>query len=190
MYIYIISILILKGGLKYNQIGSLDVTSIREKIRNNNLDWDCYQHRQNRYKDHSQTKTIPIIWSENFNKQEFWEPYYTIFKEDLNSIEKIIRNSLCNSGGFMSAILINLPAGKSIGRHIDANPLGNRFNRCHRIHIPVETNPFCFFEIGGEIKNMKEGEIWEINNVKSPHSVENKGTSDRIHLLVDWDPCI
>ena len=37
-------------------------------------------------------------------------------------------------------------------------------------------------------KYLKEGEVWEINNVKKLHSVSNKGNSDRIHLLLDWDP--
>lgn len=166
----------------------MDVSHLKEKISSKNLDWDSYAFRQIRYKDHSETKTIPLIWSEDFSSPQKWEPYYSIFQDDLNLIEEIIRFSLCKSGGFMSAILINLPAGKSIGRHIDANPLGDKFNRCHRIHIPISTNPDCFFEIGEEIKNMREGEIWEISNVKTRHSVQNKGVSDRIHLLIDWDP--
>jgi hypothetical protein len=33
---------------------------------------------------------------------------------------------------------------------------------------------------------MKEGEIWEINNDDKYHSVENRGETDRIHLLIDW----
>ena len=35
---------------------------------------------------------------------------------------------------------------------------------------------------------MKEGEIWEINNNEKKHSVENDGTEDRIHLLIDFLP--
>lgn len=180
--------MILPGDLKYNFIGETDISKIRDKILSQNFDWDDYNFRQLRYKDHSETKTIPIIWSEDFKSQKKWEPYYTTFKEDLKKIESLIRSSLCEEGDFMSAILINLPAGKSIRRHIDANPIGERFNRCHRIHIPIISNDQCFFEIDGDVKNMKEGEVWEISNVRCPHSVQNKGVSDRIHLLIDWDP--
>ena len=182
--------MILQGGLKYSLVGNYDITSIKKILVSNNLEWDSYQFRQKRYKDHSATKTIPIIWSEKFKEQEFWEPNYSIFKGEVTEIEEFIRKNLCNAGGFMSLILINLPAGKSIERHIDANPMGERFNRCHRLHIPIITNPYCLFEMDGETKNMKEGEVWEISNVKLPHSVQNKGTSDRIHLLIDWDPFI
>ena len=34
---------------------------------------------------------------------------------------------------------------------------------------------------------MQEGQCWEINNAKN-HSVENNGTTDRIHLLIDIMP--
>lgn len=180
--------MILKEGINYSLIGHFDMRSIFSKIESNNLDWDLYDFRQKRFKDHSETKTIPIIWSEKFNSIETHEPYFTIFKEDIERIESLIRSSFCNTGKLMSAILINLPAGKSIGRHIDANPIGERFNRCHRIHIPITTNDECFFEIDGEYKNMKCGEIWEINNVRKKHSVSNRGKTDRIHLLLDWDP--
>jgi hypothetical protein len=180
--------MILERNINYKYLGELDVINISNKIYSNNLDWEDYKFRQERYKDHSETRTIPIIWSENFKEFKTWEPYYSIFREDLGLVEKFINSHLCSTGKMMSAILINLPAGKSIGRHRDSNPVGNRFNRCHRIHIPVITNNECFFEIDDELKVMKEGEAWEINNVRKLHSVYNNGETDRIHLLIDWDP--
>jgi hypothetical protein len=42
------------------------------------------------------------------------------------------------------------------------------------------------FTVGGEGRNLKEGEIWEIKNTEKIHSVYNKGFYDRIHLIVDW----
>ncbi len=182
--------MILSGDIKFKYVGDIDVSPIRRIIEEEKLDWDSYDFRQIRYKDHSETKTVPIIWSEKFKSPEYWEPNYSIFRSELEKIEEVIKEKICKSGGMMSAILINLPSGKSIGRHIDANPIGDRFNRCHRIHIPIITNPDCIFEIDREERNMKEGEIWEISNIKKPHSVKNKGVSDRIHLLIDWDPFI
>ena len=37
-----------------------------------------------------------------------------------------------------------------------------------------------------EIKNIKEGEVVEIDNDNKYHSVQNNSDIDRIHLLVDW----
>jgi len=180
--------MILERDINYKYLGRLDISNISNKIYNNNLDWEDYNFRQERYKDHSETRTIPIIWCEKFKEFKSWEPYYSIFKTDIELVEEFIKCNLCSTGKMMSAILINLPAGKSIGRHRDSNPVGNRFNRCHRIHIPILTNEECFFEIDGELKIMRSGEVWEINNVRKLHSVYNNGKTDRIHLLIDWDP--
>jgi tetratricopeptide (TPR) repeat protein len=58
---------------------------------------------------------------------------------------------------------------------------------CHRIHLPIVTNEDVVFHVGGEEINMHAGELWEINN-GTVHGVENRGTEDRIHLIVDWMP--
>jgi hypothetical protein len=57
---------------------------------------------------------------------------------------------------------------------------------CRRIHIPIQTNEDCFFTVGDDKRNLRLGELWEINNDKQKHSVDNFGNTDRIHLIVDW----
>ena len=59
--------------------------------------------------------------------------------------------------------------------------------KCHRIHVPIITNDEVVFSVGGEELNMREGEMWEINNA-TLHAVENRSEQDRIHLIVDWVP--
>ena len=54
--------------------------------------------------------------------------------------------------------------------------------RCHL----ATTNEECFFTVGDDKRNLKLGEIWEINNDKKTHGVSNNGDEDRIHLIVDW----
>ena len=53
-----------------------------------------------------------------------------------------------------------------------------------RLHIPVITNPDLEFILAGNRVVMQEGECWYLN-VNQPHSVNNRGTTDRIHLVVD-----
>ena len=53
-----------------------------------------------------------------------------------------------------------------------------------RVHIPVETNPQIEFVLGGELLNMKEGEVWYLN-FNLPHSVTNNGNRERVHLVLD-----
>ncbi len=87
------------------------------------------------------------------------------------------------NGSIETAILINLPKNKKIDRHFD---LAKYFIERNRLHIPIITNDKCIFEVDGEEINMKEGEIWEINNHNKPHAVSNGGDIDRVHLLIDW----
>jgi hypothetical protein len=179
--------MILEENLNYRLIGEIDVSSIEKKLDLVKGRWDEYDYRQKRYKDHASTKSVPLIFSEKLIKREE-HILYVIFKDDILLIENYLRDKLCATGGLISAVLILLPSKESIKRHKDANPMGERFNRCHRIHIPIMTNHDCLFEIDNEYKNLKSGEVWEISNVTKYHSVSNSGDTDRIHLLLDWDP--
>ena len=138
-------------------------------------DWDIYTYRQETYSVHCETKTIPLIWDEKLKGEVIYHTDYPKFKDFLDKIP-------LPKGYIQSAILIKLPAGKSIPLHVDAAPF---FKKYHRIHIPLITNEQCFFTVGSETKHLKQGEIWEIDNDNLRHSVTNGGKTDRIHLLID-----
>lgn len=53
-----------------------------------------------------------------------------------------------------------------------------------RLHVPVFTNPHVEFVLEGERVVMAEGECWYLDLTGS-HSVHNRGTSPRVHLVVD-----
>ena len=155
----------------FTYIGKTDVPELPP-----GLDWDSYTYRQKTHRVHSQTKTIPLIWDEKLQGEIIYHPDYPYFKEFLESLS-------LGKGYLQSAILINLPAGKSIPLHIDAAPFFKKFKR---IHIPLITNKDCLFTVGNETRHLKQGEIWEIDNDNQHHSVVNGGTTDRIHLLIDF----
>lgn len=53
-----------------------------------------------------------------------------------------------------------------------------------RLHIPVVTNAQVEFFLDGQLLKMSEGETWYLNlNLK--HRVNNFGTQDRVHLVLD-----
>jgi hypothetical protein len=139
-------------------------------------DWDSYTFRQKTHDVHRETKTIPLIWDEKLNGEVIYHPDYPKFKNFLDKIP-------LGKGYIQSAILIKLPAGKSIPTHVDAALF---FKKYHRIHIPLITNKQCFFTVGSETKHLKQGEIWEIDNGNLQHYVVNGGKTDRIHLLIDF----
>ncbi|HEY3914564.1 MAG TPA: aspartyl/asparaginyl beta-hydroxylase domain-containing protein [Verrucomicrobiae bacterium] len=53
-----------------------------------------------------------------------------------------------------------------------------------RLHIPVVTNSDVEFVLNGEQIIMREGECW-YHNFNLPHRVANRGTADRVHLVID-----
>lgn len=53
-----------------------------------------------------------------------------------------------------------------------------------RIHIPIMTNEAVEFNLNGQLEQMEAGQCYYID-AHNPHSVINKGKSDRVHLLID-----
>ena len=88
---------------------------------------------------------------------------------------------------FYSEINYILP-GKSIKPHKD-NPGGLNssfwFLGCScRIHVPLCTNEDAIMISGNETKHLPIGTVYEFHN-NLIHSVENKGSSPRVHLVMD-----
>jgi ribosomal protein S18 acetylase RimI-like enzyme len=77
---------------------------------------------------------------------------------------------------------LRLKTGSIIKEHCD-HELGFEDGEV-RLHIPVITNPDVEFVLNQERVIMNEGECWYLN-VNRPHRVANRGTTDRVHLVVD-----
>jgi hypothetical protein len=168
--------------------GKIVVEPILKIMFDNNLDWDEFTDRQNRYgSEHVHTKTIPIIFDKSFNFNHLKivpTKNHPLFVNEILKIEDLVKSNTGENGKIMRALLVKLTAGKSIRPHVDT--VGFSLVVCRRIHIPIQTNDQCYFTVGDDKRNLKLGELWEINNDKKMHSVENFGSTDRIHLIVDW----
>jgi hypothetical protein len=78
--------------------------------------------------------------------------------------------------------LMRLTAGSVIKEHCDGQLSAE--DGTARIHIPVVTNPDVEFYLNGARVVLDAGSAWYLR-LTDPHSVYNKGTSDRVHLVVD-----
>lgn len=74
--------------------------------------------------------------------------------------------------------------GASIQPHVDQSLM---LVASHRVHIPLTSNDGVIFTIDEQDCHFEPGEVFELNN-RVTHSVVNKGTRDRIHLIVDYFP--
>lgn len=152
----------------------VDLSQLLSVLPNIDSDiWNEWTKRQDKFGVHKHTKSIPIKWLEECvcKHSEIAlavEPY-------LSKVESIF-NSKC-----VNALLIYLPAGASIGPHVDT---GDMLTRVHRCHYPIISNPEVEFVSKGESYYMEPGSLYRLQNTAT-HAVYNKSNKPRIHLLVD-----
>jgi aspartyl/asparaginyl beta-hydroxylase (cupin superfamily) len=79
---------------------------------------------------------------------------------------------------------LRLAAGSIIREHRDYD-LGYDEGQV-RLHIPIITNPAVDFFLDAQRIEMKEGECWYLD-LSLPHWVENRGLTDRVHLVIDCE---
>lgn len=82
------------------------------------------------------------------------------------------------------ARLINLFAGRALPWHFDSPEHAKHF----RLHVPIITNPQCFFEVGEERFHMAADGSSYLVKVSQLHRARNSGSEDRIHLVMDLRP--
>jgi hypothetical protein len=176
--------------VNYNYVGIVDVSDLKHKVKS--LDesyWKAYTKRQEMYDAHRYTESLPLMWDiENVDTLEVSEKHPLFYELEiqkfLDKIEPLYRQKY-GDGYFNRVILVKLLANHDITPHADT---GRGLVIPRRTHIALITNPEVFFIVGYpemEEKNMKEGEIWEIDNSKG-HSVENLSDEDRVHFIIDY----
>lgn len=173
----------------YFYLGKTDVSFIKKQLeKSNNSIWNIETSRQKTYDVHKHTETINLLWSLNSLSNPVIENNKTkeYYFFDIDNFLKNIKNFYIKrygKGSFKRILLTKLKAKSNIDIHQD---LGKSLENCFRTHIPIITNDEVYFFVDGEKKNMKIGEIWEIDN-KKPHMVKNQSNFDRIHLIIDYD---
>lgn len=83
---------------------------------------------------------------------------------------------------FSSVRLLNLAPGAEILPHRDYN-LGYE-DGIFRLHVPIQTNAKVSFQLDGEDLAMLAGQCW-YTNVNFEHSVANRSSEERVHLVFD-----
>ena len=83
---------------------------------------------------------------------------------------------------FPRVMLARMAPGGVIRPHFDSN-IAAKWP--HKIHVPLLTNPDVTFFLNRVPYHFAEGEAVEVNNM-GPHSVQNRGRTDRIHLIFEY----
>jgi hypothetical protein len=86
-----------------------------------------------------------------------------------------------------------VPPGGIIGIHQDGhsrnNPRLNEYvDRTVRVHVPIYTTQGAKLLIGKRFQHIPEGEVWMINNHAFHGVINEEGSPDRNHLIIDLFP--
>ena len=161
----------------YGNIDIKEILFILEQLKEE--DWERYTFRQDEHPYHAATKTIPVLYDEEFGTDRGKEStFYNRFKDCVRAVEDKLDAEI------IRFVIVNLPAGAKIKKHYDKAK--DSFHIHKRLHLPLITNPDVKFSVGNETIWMKPGELIEINNNGQLHGVENNSNIDRIHCIIDW----
>jgi hypothetical protein len=111
----------------------------------------------------------------------FEEPVYadTLLMHECPAIKALVASLKCP---VKSVKLLSLPVSAVSNSHHDNELAFERGGA--RLYFPIFTNPDVEFFVEDDMLPMKEGECWYINAGLAHHEA-NKGSTDRIHLVVD-----
>ena len=168
---------------KYVYIGHTDPSQfIAETLQLTEADWNEFDFRQKTFDVHKDTRTIPLIFDQDFRTDSVSKTkWYAAFSECLAPIERKLESAY-GPGHIVRALLVKQRAKTAIPEHVDS---GASLEICYRVHIALITSPEVVFNVGGQSKHMKPGDMWEINN-QMPHSVSNESEIDRVHAIIDY----
>ena len=82
---------------------------------------------------------------------------------------------------FPRAMFARLHVNGKITPHVDGH---KATGYCHKIHVPVQTNPDAMFFVGDHELNMERGKAYEVNN-RMKHWCINGGDEERIHFIFE-----
>ena len=103
----------------------------------------------------------------------------TVFLTQSPYLQEVLDQFKCP---LLAVRLLKLNAGAVIKEHHDADLSFEKGEI--RLHIPVITHDTVEFYLDKERIHLKEGECWYMN-LNLPHSINNKSSVNRIHLVID-----
>jgi hypothetical protein len=169
--------------------GTIDIAPLAAALAGlDPVAWDEHQQRQKDYEVHRQTQSVVLLFADldswpaiEVLKLPGWERLAPVV---VPVMDTIVKRWYPPGGRIIRSVLARMAPGARIDPHHDSHP---SFAIGHRIHVPITTNERVRFVVDGRPFKLEAGRVYEINNRKM-HSVINKGTSDRVHLIFDYVP--
>lgn len=168
----------------------VDIAPLKAELDAHPELWDA--HRDRTFADGSPFLGTSDIWlryralEELTTPEAFLEPHFAVWHpaaRHLPAARAIAMNLMADLDGVMlgGVLITRIPAGVSVLPHHDRGSWHAEFMNV-KVYVPIQSNPDCVNRCDGEMAVMAEGEAWWFDNLRV-HSVENRGTTDRITLI-------
>jgi hypothetical protein len=169
------------------RLGAVDVSALRDAaLQLSEAVWDAENaSKPNRFGALDATRHVIFRFVSNFLdwRDSYDRPLRTEWKPLLQPVLDAATAPYGYShGAFPRVMLARMAPGGVIHPHRDQNPAAKW---PHKIHVPLQTNPDVIFHVDGTGYHFAEGDAVEVNNM-GVHAVENRGSTDRIHLIFEY----
>jgi hypothetical protein len=169
------------------RLGTVDVEPLRNAVLAlPDAVWDAENAgKPNRFGALDATRHIIFRFVSNFRdwRQSYDRPLWNDWREKLEPVLAAATTDYgYQRGAFPRVMLARMAPGGVIHPHRDENPAAKW---PHKIHVPILTNQNVSFYVDGVGYQFAEGEAVEVNNM-GLHAVENRGSTDRIHLIFEY----
>lgn len=165
---------------------SIDITALKAKV--GDLDdayWEAENARKpNKFEAFGSTRHIVMKFVKELTSAIYYRdlPAWGEWQELVEPILLKVQEAYgYEKAEFPRAMLAKVPPEGEIGIHAD----GGKFPPfCHKVHVPLFTNPDVGFFVEPSWHHLPEGRATEVNNA-ARHMVRNGGGADRIHLIFE-----
>jgi hypothetical protein len=169
------------------RLGEVDVAALRDAVgRLPESVWDAENaDKPNRFDALDRTRHIVFRFVANFRdwRDSYDRPLWNEWKPLLDPVLTAATAPYGYArGAFPRVMLARMAPGGVIHPHRDQNAAAKW---PHKIHVPLQTNEQVTFYVDGAGYHFAEGEAVEVNNM-GLHAVENRGSTDRIHLIFEY----
>jgi len=111
----------------------------------------------------------------SIRKEKMYDKFYPLLEPILDELRKHYKFNQ------YAAFMARLHPGGVIGEHRDR---GSFLETCHRVHVPLKSNPKVRYVIDGQSYYWEPGNIYEFDNTRV-HGVYNDSEEFRIHLVIN-----
>lgn len=178
-----------RHGWNFLEVDNAKIDGIRNEVLEFYEQWLFDTTRQETFETHQHTfafEMIELDYLHGLDMPGVCKVKRTLSTKDAKDELAKIYSKLESmvDGKVVRSELVSMNPKSRIRTHKDRSDL---LYVSRRFHIPIKTNSDVVFVTGGETRHLEEGKIYELNNIKY-HSVHNRSSETRIHLIVDVLP--